>query len=32
MLFMGAQKRSKEASAEKKCLDWRNTLGRLVGN
>ena len=29
---MGAQKRSKEASAEKKCLDWRNTFGRLVGN
>ena len=32
MPFMGAQKRSKEASAEKRCLDWRNTFGRLVGN
>ena len=32
MPFMGAQKRSKEASAEKRCLDWRNTFGTLVGN
>ena len=27
MPFMGAQKRSNEASAEKRCLDWRNTGG-----
>ena len=32
MPFIGAQKRSNEASAEKRCLDWRNTFGRLVGN
>ena len=32
MPFIGAQKRSNEASAEKRCLDWRYTFGRLVGN
>ena len=31
MPFMGEQKRSNEALAEKKCLDWRNTFGTLVG-
>ena len=31
MPFMGAHKRSNEASAEKRCLDWKNTFGTRVG-